>query len=89
MPRPTEEELQLALSEAARMREHDEDKHHIAKALLNLNYRMEAMEELLSRAKHYLHSGHGSTEHVLLKKAIEKADQADAYLGKGEKGFGF
>ena len=89
MPRPSDEELQLALSEATRMREQDEDQHHVAKTLLNLNYRMEVMEELLSRAKHYLHSGHGSTEHVLLIKAIEKADQADAYLGKNEKGFGF
>lgn len=89
MSRPTEEELQSALTEASRMREQDNDPYHMAKALMNLNYRMEAMEDLLSKVKHYLHSGHGSTEHVLLKKAIEKADQADAFLGKDEKGFGF
>ena len=39
MGMPTEAELREALAEAARMREQGEDRHHLAKALLNLEYR--------------------------------------------------
>ena len=41
---PTKEELEQALSEAARMREHGEDPHHLAKVVLNHNYRIEQLE---------------------------------------------
>ena len=87
MSRPTEEELTLALEEAAKMRESGNDDYFIAKSLLNMNYRLEALEDVLSKVKHYLHSGHGSREHTLLVKAIEKAEKADAYLGENSRGF--
>ena len=86
MSRPTAEELAEALAEAGRMREHDEDPHHVAKALLNHNYRIQYMEAVLEAAKHYLHSGNGPHEHTVLLKAIDKADAANRMLGTEPEG---
>jgi len=72
---PTEQELEQALSEAARLREHGEDHHHLAKVLLNHNYRIKQLEKVLHAAEVYLHSGHGGHEHGLLLRAIETAKQ--------------
>lgn len=82
MSRPTEEELATALEKAAQMRESGNDDCFLGKSLLNLNYRVNALEDVLDKAKHYLHSGHGSHEHTLLLKSIEKAEKADAFLGE-------
>ncbi len=41
MSKPTEDELQAALTEAARLREEGEDHYFLAKSLLNLNYRLQ------------------------------------------------
>jgi len=75
---PTEEELQTALDEAARMREQGEDPHHLAKVLLNHNYRIETLEKVLHAAELYLHSGESGHEHSRLVKAIEAAKYASA-----------
>ena len=40
MSKPTDEELMLALREAASMRDDARDPRFIAKALLNMNYRL-------------------------------------------------
>ncbi len=87
MSRPSEQELNQALARAANMREHDNDKDFLAKSLLNLNYRNQLLEEVLSKAKLYLHSGESPHEHTLLVKAIEKAEKAEAFLGEEPKGF--
>lgn len=71
MGKPTDEELQIALTEAARMREQGEDPHYIAKALLNLNYRIKYLEDVMRAAELYTHSGMGSTEHLKLVSAIK------------------
>jgi len=78
---PTQEELQAALQEAVRMREGGDDPYCLAKSLLNFNYRMKLLEDVMSRAKLYLRSGQSSTEHANLKKAIEKAEQAGRIPG--------
>ena len=77
MGKPTEGELKQALIEAVRMRENGEDPHHIAKALLNINYRMEAMHRLLQAADKYLHFGQQEREHAVLLRAIEAAKLAE------------
>lgn len=71
MGKPTEEELQIALTEAARMREQNEDPQFLAKTLLNLNYRIKYLEDVLRAAELYTHSGMGSTEHLKLVSAIK------------------
>ena len=75
---PSKEELDAALSEAARMREQGEDPQHIAKALLNHNYRIDTLEKVLHAADLYLHSGQASQEHSKLVRAIDVAKKASA-----------
>ena len=81
MPRPTEQELAEALKHAGKMRETGSDPHHIAKALLNLNYRMKFMEQLLEDTKHYLR-GNGGVEHAKLLHTIEEVERVSRYLGE-------
>ena len=76
MGKPTEQELKEALETAAQMREHSDDPHHVAKALLNLNYRMGYMEKVLHAAELYLR-GMGEHEHTMLQKAINEARDKD------------
>lgn len=76
MSMPTEDELKHALAEAGRMREQGEDPHYIAKALLNCNYQVEQLRQVLRAAEHYFHSGMAVHEHQQLKKAVEKAREA-------------
>lgn len=87
MSRPTEEELSIALQQAKRLRESGADEFHLAKTVLNLDYRIRALEQVLDKTKRYLHSGQGSHEHTLLLKAIENAEKAEAFLGEEPPGF--
>ena len=73
---PTTEELQTALQEAARMREQGDDPHHIAKALLNHNYRIEKLEKVMHAAELYMRSGEGGHEHAELVRSIKAAKYA-------------
>jgi len=77
MGKPTEEELGVALKEAQRMREQGEDPHHVAKALLNLNYRNGFLIGVLHAAENYLQSGMAEKEHTQLVIALDKAREAD------------
>lgn len=77
MGKPTDQELEEALAEAARMREHSQDPHHVAKALLNLHYRHRYLERVLSAARRFLHSGQASHEHAELLRAIDAALKAE------------
>lgn len=47
MPKPTVEELELALKMAAQMRDKNADSFFIAKVLLSHNYRIKYLEEIL------------------------------------------
>ena len=85
MGKPTIEELDEALQEAARMREQDEDPHHIAKALLNLHYRNGYLEKVLHAAELYLR-GLAEHEHIVLQKAIDDARREDAHTSGHDAG---
>ncbi len=84
MGKPTEEEYELALTHAAQLREQGEDVYYIAKSLLNLNYRMKFLEDVLAKADLYLHSGEGGHEHAELVKAIEAAEEASLAAGEDD-----
>ena len=73
MLKPTEDELQAALAEAERMRDKNEDPHHLAKALQYLDHRVRCLEKVFDAAKNYLHFGQEEREHAVLFKAIEAA----------------
>lgn len=76
MSRPTESELAIALKEAIRLRESGQDYHYLAKALLNLHYRMHYMEAISRAAGNFLHSGLAGKEQADLQTAINKAEKA-------------
>ena len=85
MGKPTEEELAAALKEAQRMREQGEDPHHVAKALLNLNYQISFLGGVLQAAENYLNSGMAEREHTVLVRAIEKAREVHDFGGHRDR----
>ncbi|MDX9768621.1 MAG: hypothetical protein RBT51_14850 [Ectothiorhodospiraceae bacterium] len=85
MSKPTAEELKEALEEAGHMREAGQDPHHIAKSLLNLNYRFNHLEKVLQAAERLLHGGMASTDHATLIRAIEEYKRADARSSTGDR----
>lgn len=79
MGKPTEAEIKEALEEAARMREHNEDPHHVAKALLNCHFRLTHAEHVYKAAQEYVHSGMDQTAHARLLKALDEYRMADTH----------
>ncbi len=73
MLKPAKNELLHALQAAEHMREHDLDKHHLAKTLLYFAERNRKLEKVLASAELYLHFGQGSAEHATLVRAIKSA----------------
>jgi len=78
MGKPSDQELETALTEARRLRESGEDTRFLGKALLNCHYQKGFLLEVLHAAEHYLRSGMAEAEHTRLVRAIDKARQADA-----------
>jgi len=81
MGRPTEQELALALAEAARMREQGQDPDHLAKCLLNHEYRLKLLEQLYTQVQHYIHSGQSSIEHSKLTRILDKLESEERHPG--------
>ncbi|OOZ39836.1 hypothetical protein BOW53_09940 [Solemya pervernicosa gill symbiont] len=84
MSKPSEEELKQALEEAIRMVEAREDPKFIAKALLNLNYRIGYLEKVKDAAERYVRFGLSEQEHSMLLKALDEFKHAEA-LSVGEE----
>lgn len=76
MGMPSDEELEIALAEAGRMREAGEDPKFIARALLNANYQVEQLNHVLVAVELYFNSGMAVTEHQKLRKAVATAKAA-------------
>lgn len=85
MGMPTDEELKLAIKAAKIMREKSLDPMYVAKALLNCNYRMAYLEEVLHLADEYLRSGFSEQIHAKLELAIQKAKQTESTPERPEK----
>lgn len=77
MGKPTDRELQTALTEAKRLRESGEDSCFLGKALLNCQYQHSHLLDVLRAAEQYLHSGLAEQEHTRLLRAIDKARAID------------
>jgi len=77
MSKPTQQELEQALTKAKDMREQGEDADFLAKALLNSHYQMGFLLKVLHASESYLRSGLAEREHAVLKKAIERAREVD------------
>jgi hypothetical protein len=81
MGKPSKEELAEALAEAGRMREQGEDKHFVAKSLLNHDYRLKLYEQLYQSVEHYLRSGQSEQEHGKLMKILDKLRSEERHPG--------
>lgn len=84
MGKPTEQELQQAVQAAIRMRESGQDPDYVAKALLNLNYRVQKLEHVLAASKRYLHAGQSVSDHRHLLAALQAAEKANADLERDD-----
>lgn len=76
MGKPTETELQQAMTAAIKMREGGSDPDFIAKSLLNLHYRVLRLERVMTAARRYLHAGQSVSDHRHLMQAIHAAEEA-------------
>ena len=77
MSKPTNIELSLALQKATEMKEQGNDPDFLAKALLNHNYRLGYLEEVLKAADRYMNHGQAEHERMVLLRCIEKARDAE------------
>lgn len=85
MPKPTEEELEIALKMAANMRDNKIDPYFIAKTLLSHHYRIKYLEETLRAADRYINHGMSEQERTRLILTIEKAKDAESYTAGQER----
>lgn len=94
MGKPTEDELERAISAAIRMRESRHDPDFMAKSLLNLNYRVQKLERLMEATRRYLRAGQSANDHRNLLQVLQVAEKASAsadddsdvpFLGKDSK----
>jgi len=70
MPKPSNDEIEIAIAEAIRLREAGEDEFFLAKVVLNHNHRLKLLDEVYKAANSYLH-GSSTQQHSRLIKAIE------------------
>ena len=82
MPKPTDEELALAIQKAVEMREKNDDSFNMAKCLLSHNYRIKHLEEVLAIADRYCNMGMAQRELTHLVRAIDKAKNAESYTSQ-------
>jgi len=85
MSKPTEEELETALKMAAQMRDKKIDPFFVAKSLLNHNYRIKYLEEILTSADRYINHGMSEQEKTHLIRKIEKAKDAESFTSGQER----
>ena len=85
MPRPTDEELDIAIQKAIEMREENNDPFNLAKCLLSHNFRMKHMEAVLVLADRYINMGMSDQERTFLIRAIDKAKDVESYTAQEEQ----
>ncbi len=84
MSKPTNIELSIALKKAKELKEKGEDEDFLGKALLNHNYRLKYLEEVLTAADRYMNHGMAEHERMVLLRKIELAKEAE-YRTAGEE----
>ena len=86
MPKPTDEELEMAIKKAVEMRENNDDRYNLAKCLLSHNFRIKNLEAVLTIADRYCNMGMSERERTNLIRAIEKAKNLESYTSQKEQG---
>lgn len=85
MPKPTEQELDVAIKMAIQMRENDLDPFNVARCLLSHNYRIKYLEQVMSAADRYLNMGMSEQERARLQHALRKASELESYTSQDDK----
>ncbi len=85
MPKPSDEELEIALQKATEMRENNDDPFNMAKCLLSHNFRIKNLEDVLSIADRYCNMGMAQRELTHLIRAIDKAKNVESYTSQSEQ----
>ena len=67
------------------MRDNNSDEFFIAKSLLNHNYRIKYLEEIMHAADRYINRGMSEQERTHLIRTIEKAKDADSFTTSNER----
>ncbi len=83
--KPTEAEVNKAVTEALRMRAAADDPHTLAKTVLYLQRRVESLEKVRRSADLYLNFGLPEKEHSDLLLALEEAKRIEAEQSGIEK----
>ena len=82
MAKPTDKELDIAIQMAIQMREKNKDPFHLAHCLLNHNFRIKHLEDVLQKADRYFNMGMAERERTQLIRAIEKAKDIESYTSQ-------
>ena len=85
MPKPTPEQLAIALQEAEHLRLSGTDDKYVGHSLLSLHLRVQVLENVLERTRHFLHAGYAGAEHAALVRAIEQAERQALEGGDDEE----
>ncbi len=85
--KPDESEFQIALDEAERIREKDEDSCHMAKCLFYLHQRNNDLEDVFKHLERYLLFGQPVEEHAALIRLVEGIREREDVVDD-TKGFG-
>ncbi len=85
--KPNEDELRIALDEAERIRDANEDSHFLGKCLLYLNQRNRELEQVFDHVEKYLKFGLPVEEHSALVRLVDEIRER-AVENDDSKGFG-
>jgi hypothetical protein len=80
MNKPSDEELEIAVDAAERMREWGVDPHHVAHVLLYLNQRNLRLKEVVQRVDRYIRFGLPERELGQLRRLVEGLREEDERL---------
>lgn len=81
MVKPSKADVELALSEARRMRESGEDDFFLARSLLNHHHRLHLLEDVYHAASAYVHGGEAPQLHARLIKVLDAYRNYDSAPG--------
>ena len=77
--------MATALKMATQMRDKKADTFFIAKALLNHNYRIKYLGEIMHVADRYINNGMSESEKTRLIRTIEKVKDAESFTANRER----
>lgn len=82
--KPTDGELEMAIIAAEELWQSGHDEHHLAKTLLYLYQRLDALEKVRTAAENCLRSGQEASRQEELRHAIEAAERVERREAAGE-----